>query len=141
MWDTRKVQCLSAPPRAPLPKLQSRLFLFSTSSVRFFAVEPRVPRSTSSSGRREPSRKVRLHRSTIHGYGRPWRKDEELDAVFLARILKLPVEFAPSSTSWPALERAYLSEFLEEYPQMEGGIDPSQGEVLGGELLLHPLSK
>jgi len=26
MWDTRKVQYLSAPPKAPLPKLQGGLF-------------------------------------------------------------------------------------------------------------------
>jgi len=55
----------------------------------------------------------------------------------LARTLKFPRASTPSSTSWPALERGDLSEFLEEYPQMEGGIGPPQDEVFYGEWLIH----
>ena len=94
--------------------------------------------------RGEPSRKVRLHRPTIQGYGRPWRKDEELDTVFLARTLKLPIEFTSSSTSWPAPERALPEEFLEEHPgevgrglRMEGRIGPPGDKISGSELLIH----
>jgi len=45
---------------------------------------------------------------------------------------------------WPALERGYLSEFLEEHPGevgrgpgMEGGIGPPRDKISGGELLIH----
>jgi hypothetical protein len=48
----------------------------------------------------------------------------------LARTLRFPTASTPSSTSWPALERVDLSEFLKEYPQMEGGIGPPQGESM-----------
>jgi len=42
---------------------------------------------------------------------------------------------------WFERERGDLSESLEEYPQMEGGIGPPQDEVLCGEWLIHPSRK
>jgi hypothetical protein len=49
----------------------------------------------------------------------------------LARTLKFPRASTPSSTLGFERERGDLSEFLEEYPQMEGGIGPPQGESMG----------
>jgi hypothetical protein len=49
MWDTRKVQYLSAPPKAPLPKLQGGLFRLYTFSVHLLRWKFMVSRSTSSS--------------------------------------------------------------------------------------------
>jgi len=107
MWDTQQVQYLSGTPRDSSPQAPVRSFpiihLFSPPfEVEIHGCKIYLILIV----RGEPSRKVRLHRPTIQGYGRPWRKDEELDTVFLARTLKLPVAFTPSSTSWPALERS-----------------------------------
>jgi hypothetical protein len=48
----------------------------------------------------------------------------------LARTLKFPRASTPSSTLGFERERGDLSEFLAEYPQMEGGIGPPQGESM-----------
>jgi len=47
----------------------------------------------------------------------------------LARTLKFPRASTSSSTLGFERERGDLSEFLEEYPQMEGGIGPPQDKV------------
>jgi len=59
----------------------------------------------------------------------------------LARTLKFPRASTPSSTLGFERERGDLSESLEEYPQMEGGIGSPQDEVLCGEWLIHPSRK
>ena len=77
--------------------------------------------------------------------GRPWRKDEELDTVFLTGLLKLPIEFTSSIyLNGPHRKGALPEEFLEEHPgevgrglRMEGGIGPPGDKISGSELLIH----
>jgi hypothetical protein len=94
-------------PRLLFLKLQCGLFLWNLT----------VSRSTSSLEDRE---------NFLEGPVAPFHHSTDMGDLggrtksvirILARTLKFPVEFTPSSTLWFERERGNLSEFFEEYPQ------------------------
>ena len=146
MWDTQQVQYLSGTPKDSCILSSSVVFSDYTPFQSTFrggnswCQDPPPPRSAE---RTLPEGPIEPFHHSIE-FGRSWRKDEELDTVFLTGLLKFPIEFTPSiylnGSHWKG---ALPEEFLEEHPGeigcgpgMEGGIGPP-GDKISSRNFLH----
>ena len=93
MWDTQQVQCLSAPPKDSCVPSSSAVFSYYTPPLSPFKVGPHGLKVHS-------IRRFDWAAPPLHRVWETLGKDEEENAMILARALEPSIAFTSSTTSW-----------------------------------------
>jgi hypothetical protein len=93
MWDTQQVQCLSAPPKDSCVPSSSAVFSYYTPPLSPFKVGPHGFKVHS-------IRRFDWAAPPLHRVWETLGKDEEENAMILARALEPSIAFTSSTTSW-----------------------------------------